>query len=382
MDDNQFRAPAPILALEPPTPASPSTIRLRKFMTSHYIDLFSDTQTRPTQGMRAAMAQALVGDEQSDDDPTTLTLCEKVAELLGQEAGVFMPSGTMCNLTAILTHTRPGDEVICDHQSHIYCTEAGGAAALAGVSVWPLQSPHGIFDVQQVHEAVRPRTRTAPRTRLLTLEQSTNFSGGAIWPLPQLREVRDAARSHGLKCHMDGARLLNASAATGIAPAEYASGWDSVWIALSKGLGCPVGAVLCGSAEFIHEAWQWKYRLGGAMRQSGVLAAAGLYALEHHLPQLETDNINAQSIWTTLSACDLFRFDPPRPSSNILRFTFASELIEADAYAKACLAEGVRLRAIGGNFIRATTHLDVSPQEAETAARTMLSVAQRMAKRA
>jgi threonine aldolase len=348
-------------------------------MTPSCIDLFSDTQTRPSPGMRAAMAQALVGDEQSDDDPTTLALCEKVAALLGQEAGMFMPSGTMCNLTAILTHTRPGDEIICDHQSHIYCTEAAGAAALAGVSVRALQSPHGIFDVQQVIDAVRPLTRTAPRTSLLTLEQTTNFSGGAIWPLAQLRAVRDAARAHGLKCHMDGARLLNASAATGIRAADYASGWDSVWIALSKGLGCPVGAVLCGSADFIRDAWQWKYRLGGAMRQSGVLAAAGLYALEHNIAQLEADNTNAQSIWNTLSACELFRFDPVQPSSNILRFTFNAECIDAEDFATRCLAEGVRLRAIGGNFIRATTHLDVSAQQAETAAHTMLSIAQRMA---
>jgi threonine aldolase len=347
-------------------------------MKTHCIDLFSDTQTRPSPGMRAFMAQAVVGDEQADEDPTTRQLCEKVADMLGQEAGVFMPSGTMCNLAAILTHTRPGDEILCDHQSHIYCTEAAGASALAGVSVWPLQSPHGIFEAQQVIDAVRPRTRTAPRTSLLTLEQTTNFSGGAIWPLAQLREVRDAARSRGLKCHMDGARLLNATAATGIAAAEYAAGWDSVWIALSKGLGCPVGAVLCGSAEFIHDAWQWKYRLGGAMRQSGVLAAAGLYALEHNLDQLKIDNMNAQAIWNTLSASGLFRFDPVQPSSNILRFTFNSQLIDADAFAARCLAAGVRVRAIGGNFIRATTHLDVSAKEAEMAARTMLTIAQGM----
>ncbi|MDB5989255.1 MAG: hypothetical protein JWQ10_658 [Herbaspirillum sp.] len=369
-----------LLRFAPEYNTQPITHRLL-IMKSHYIDLFSDTQTRPTPGMRAAMAQAIVGDEQSDDDPTTLELCKQSAELMGQEAGVFMPSGTMCNLAAILTHTRPGDEMICDHQSHIYCTEAAGASALAGVSVWPLQSPHGIFEVQQVIDAVRPRTRTAPRTSLLTIEQTTNFSGGAIWPLAQLRAVRDAGHAHGLKCHMDGARLLNATATTGISAAEYASGWDSVWIDLSKGLGCPVGAVLCGSADFIHQAWQWKYRLGGAMRQSGVLAAAGLYALEHNIAQLKTDNMNAQTIWNTLSGSDLFRFDPAQPSSNILRFTFNAEGINAEAFAKRCLAEGVRIRALGGNFIRATTHLDVSAQEAETAAQTMLSVAQAMATR-
>jgi len=350
-------------------------------MPAHCIDLYSDTQTRPTPGMRAAMAQALVGDEQSDDDPTTLRLCEQVAELLGQEAGVFMPSGTMCNLVAILTHTRPGDELICDHQSHIYGTEAAGAAALAGVSIRALMSPHGIFEAQQVVEAVRPRTRTAPRTTLLSVEQTTNFSGGAVWSLSQLQAVRDVARAHGLSCHMDGARLLNATAATGIAAADYAAGWSSVWIDLSKGLGCPVGAVLCGSAEFVREAWQWKYRLGGAMRQSGVLAAAGLYALEHHIEQLAIDHANAQSIWRALSACDLFCFDPPRPASNILRFSFGSDSVNAEAFAARCMAEGVRVRAIGGNFIRATTHLDVTAQAAATAAQTMLAVARAMAER-
>jgi threonine aldolase len=346
------------------------------------IDLYSDTQTRPTPGMRAAMAQAVVGDEQSDDDPTTLQLCETVADLLGLEAGVFMPSGTMCNLVAILTHTRPGDELICDHQSHIYGTEAAGAAALAGVSICALPSPHGIFDVQQVIEAIRPATRTAPRSTLLTAEQTTNFSGGAVWPLPQLQAVRDAARLHGLKCHLDGARLLNATAATGIAAAEYAAGWDSAWVDLSKGLGCPVGAVLCGSADFVRDAWQWKYRLGGAMRQSGILAAAGLYALEHHIEQLKDDHAHAQAIWRTLSACDLFRFDPARPSTNILRFTFDPESINAERFAERCRSEGVRVRAIGGNFIRVTTHLDVTAQDAETASQIMLSVARAMAMRA
>jgi threonine aldolase len=349
-------------------------------MNPYCIDLYSDTQTKPTPGMRAAMAQAVVGDEQSDDDPTTLQLCAKLADLLGQEAGVFMPSGTMCNLAAILTHTRPGDELICDHQSHIYGTEAAGAAALAGVSICALPSPHGIFDAQQVVHAIRPRTRTAPRSTLLSVEQTTNFSGGAIWPLPQLRAVRDAAHSHGLKCHLDGARLLNATAATGIAAADYAAGWDSAWIDLSKGLGCPVGAVLCGTADFVRDAWQWKYRLGGAMRQSGILAAAGLYALQYHIEQLKTDHVHAQQIWRTLSACDLFRFDPAQPSSNILRFSFDPESINAERFAERCRAKGVRVRAIGGNFIRATTHLDVTAQDAETASQIMLSVARAMAK--
>jgi threonine aldolase len=343
------------------------------------IDLYSDTQTRPTAGMRAAMANAVVGDEQSDDDPTTLRLCEAVAALLGMQAGVFMPSGTMCNLVGILTHTQPGDELICDHQSHIYGTEAAGAAALAGVSIRAIESPHGIFTPQQVVDAVRPRSRTAPRSTMLSVEQSTNFSGGAVWPLDQLQAVRDAGHAHGLRAHLDGARLLNATAASGVRAAEYAAGWDSAWIDLSKGLGCPVGAVLCGGSQFVRDAWQWKYRLGGAMRQSGVLAAAGLYALEHHVDRLADDNENALSIWRVLSTSGLFRFDPPQPASNILRFGFDAPAIDARMFSKRCLDEGVRVRPIGGDFVRVTTHLDVTAEQSRIAAQTMLSVASRMA---
>lgn len=349
-------------------------------MTRPCIDLYSDTQTRPTPAMRQAMANAQVGDEQSDDDPTTRELCATVADLLGQEEGVFLPSGTMCNLVAILAHTQPGDEVVCDHESHIYGTEAAGAAAIAGVSIRPIESPHGIFTAQQVEAAIRPRSRTAPHTALLSAEQTTNFSGGAIWPLDALRSVRDVAHAAGLRCHLDGARLLNASAATGIAAADYAAGWDSAWIDLSKGLGCPVGAVLCGDSAFIRAAWQWKYRLGGAMRQSGILAAAGLYALEHHIPLLADDHRNAQTIWARLSSCELFRFDPARPASNILRFSFAPDGPNSSRFVQRCLERGVRVRDIGANTIRVTTHLDVCAADAQTAADTMVDVAMELAR--
>lgn len=342
------------------------------------IDLYSDTQTRPTPGMRAAMAGAVVGDEQSGEDPTTEKLCADVAALLGMEAGVFMPSGTMCNLVAILVHTQPGDEIICDEASHIYATEAAGASALAGVSVRPIASPHGIFEAADVVAAVRAATRTAPRSAMLSVEQTTNFSGGAVWPLEGLRAVRDTAKASGLRCHLDGARLLNAVAATGICAADQVAGWDSAWIDLSKGLGCPVGAVLCGSAAFVQAAWQWKYRLGGAMRQSGVLAAAGLYALEHNIAQLATDNAHALEIWKVLSASGAFRFDPPRPDSNILRFSFAANTVDAHLFAALCSEAGVRVRPIGGNFVRATTHLDVSADDARIAAQVMVRVAKGM----
>ena len=344
-------------------------------MNADFIDLYSDTKTRPSTGMRAAMAQAVVGDEQTDEDPTTLALTARVAALLGMQAGLFLPSGTMCNLVAILCHTRPGDELICDEQAHIYGTEAAGAAALAGVSIRPIACVHGIFSKDDLISAIRDKSRSAPHTSLLAVEQTTNFSGGAIWPLAQLRQLRDVAQGFGMKTHIDGARLLNATAATGIPASDYVQGWDSAWIDLSKGLGCPVGAVLCGNGDFIDAAVQWKYRLGGAMRQSGILAAAGLYALEHNLPQLKTDHDNARLIWRGLSALAAFRFDPAEPVSNILRFSFDPARIDAIDFSARCLQAGVRVRAMSGNFVRVTTHLDVSTADAETAVAVMTQVA-------
>ena len=351
------------------------------------IDLYSDTKTLPSPAMRAAMANAIVGDEQADEDPSTLALCARVATLLGMERGVFMPSGTMCNLVAILTHTRPGDELICDHQAHIVGTEAAGAAAFAGVAVRTVASAHGVFEPAQVQALLRAPSRTAPRSALLSVEQTTNFTGGAVWPLDTLRAVRYVARQAGLRCHIDGARLLNASAATGIAAAAYCDGWDSAWIDLSKGLGCPVGAVLCGDADFIDAAWQWKYRLGGAMRQSGILAAAGLYALDHHVDRLALDHANARLIWQHLSMANessgetsnVLAFDPPVPATNILRFRFSDPAVDIHAYAAACLQAGVRIRPVDARHLRVMTHLDISSADALAAAVILRATAQRMA---
>lgn len=323
------------------------------------IDLFSDTQTRPSPGMREAMARAEVGDEQANADPTTLALCARVADLLGQEAGLFMPSGTMCNLVSILVHTRPGDEIIVDDQSHIYNTEAAGAAAIGGVSAAALPTPAGLFTPEAFAAAIRAPARTAPRSALVSVEQTTSFSGGTIWALDAMRRIRDIAHERGLMAHIDGARLLNAVAATGIPASDYAQGFDSVWLDLSKGLGCPVGAVLCGSEAFIAEAWRWKYRLGGAMRQSGILAAAGLYALDHHLAELARDNAHIRLLHAAIADLPGLGFDPSAGQSNILCFSVAELGVTAAAFAEACLAQGVRLRAIGAHQIRVTAHLDV-----------------------
>ncbi|WP_232628353.1 threonine aldolase family protein [Methylobacterium sp. Leaf118] len=346
------------------------------------IDLYSDTQTRPTPGMREAMARAEVGDEQSGSDPTTNALCERVAALLGMEAGVFMPSGTMCNLASILVHTRPGDEIIVDDQSHIYNTEAAGSAAIGGVSVRALPTRVGLFTLAQVEAAIRPPQRTAPRSALVSVEQTTSFSGGTVWDVAEMRLIRDYAQARGLKAHIDGARLLNAVTATGIPAADYAAGFDSVWIDLSKGLGCPVGAVLCGSAAFVEAAWQWKYRLGGAMRQSGVLAAAGLYALDHHIAQLAEDNANAAWLHRAIADAPGLSFDPTAGQSNILCFTVDGLGVTASAFAAACLEDGVRIRALGPRQIRVTANLDVDRAGIERAATVIRARASAFATRA
>ena len=340
------------------------------------IDLYSDTQTRPTPGMRAAMARAEVGDEQSDSDPTTRALCERAAALLGQEDGVFMPSGTMCNLVSILVQTRPGDEIVVDDQSHIYNTEAAGSAAIGGVSIAPLRTPAGIYSPDAFAAAIRPPARTAPRSALVSVEQTTSFSGGSVWALKDMRAIRDIAHANGMKAHIDGARLLNAVVATGISGAAYAEGFDSVWIDLSKGLGCPVGAVLCGSRSFIVESWRWKYRLGGAMRQSGVLAAAGLYALDHHIEQLRADNANLAHLHAAIADLPGLAFDPSAGQSNILCFSVEGLGVTAAAFAAACLADDVRVRAIGAYQIRVTTHLDVDRAGVERAAEVIRATAQ------
>ncbi|WP_375409476.1 threonine aldolase family protein [uncultured Methylobacterium sp.] len=345
------------------------------------IDLYSDTQTRPTPGMREAMARAVVGDEQSNDDPTTLALCARVADLLGQEAGVFMPSGTMCNLASILVHTRAGDEIIVDDQSHIYNTEAAGSAAIGGVSVAPLRTPAGIFSVEAFAAAIRPPARTAPRSALVSIEQTTSFSGGSVWALDDMRRIRDIAHERGLKAHIDGARLLNAVVATGITAADYADGFDSVWIDLSKGLGCPVGAVLCGTGEFVVEAWRWKYRLGGAMRQSGVLAAAGLYALDHHVEQLRIDNSHIRLLHGVIADAPGLGFDPTAGQSNILCFSVTGLGVTAPEFARGCLAHDVRVRAIGNHQIRVTTHIDVTRSQVERAAEVIRAEAVRLSGR-
>ena len=256
------------------------------------VNLYSDTQTRPTSAMRKAMAEAEVGDEQRFEDPQVTELCSRVAALLGFQAAVFLPSGTMCNEIAFRLHIRPGgDEAILHRRSHPIIAEAGGPAAFAGAMMYPLDTPLGMFTGEDVRGALRPAgDRYSPRSRLVSVEQTTNMAGGRVWPLSQLRDVVSVASEAGLRLHMDGARLMNAVVASGVAASEMTAGFDTAWLDFTKGLGAPLGAVLAGSVELIDEAWRYKQMLGGAMRQAGIVAAGALYALDHHVDRLAEDH--------------------------------------------------------------------------------------------
>lgn len=329
------------------------------------IDFSSDTKTKPTYAMRQAMAVAEVGDEQAFEDPTVNKLCARVAQLLGKEAALFAPSGCMCNQIAIATLCRPGDEVICDRSAHIAWFESGGPAANAGVLLNPLEGNRGRFTSHQLQAALRPRWRHCPEATLLAVEQTCNLGGGAIWPLAQLNEVADFAHENGMRTHMDGARLLNAVVATGISAADYAASFDSVWMDFSKGLGAPVGAVLAGSEAFINRAWTIKQRLGGGMRQAGILAAAALYALDHHIDRLAEDHANARLLAMGLSRIKGIHIDPNSVETNLVYFDIESEVLGFDAneLARRLSENGFRIGPFSVRRIRVVTHLDVSAED-------------------
>jgi threonine aldolase len=324
------------------------------------IDLYSDTMTKPTPEMRRFMCDAEVGDEQKGEDPTVNLLQEMVAELLGKEAALYLPSGTMCNQISIKLHCRPGDEILLDRTAHPLNSEGGGPAALAGAMVQPLQGHRGIFTADQVKAAIRPISRYQPRTRLVSVEQTSNMGGGTVWPLQTIREICEVAHQNHLSTHMDGARLLNSVVASNIPAKEYAAGFDSAWIDFSKGLGAPVGAVLAGSKEFIQEAWQWKQRLGGAMRQAGIIAAAGVYALRHHVSRLAEDHENAKFLARGLAEIRGVTLNPSEVETNIVILEISKSGQTSQQISDQFLAQGLRMSIVGPARLRAVTHLDVS----------------------
>jgi threonine aldolase len=329
------------------------------------VNLFSDTQTQPTEAMRRAMAYAEVGDEQRLADPTVNALQERVAELLGHEAALFLPSGTMCNAIAFRLHVRPGgDEVILDRTAHPILYEAGGPAALSGAMLNGLDGDGGVFTAAQVEAAVRPAgDRYGPRSRLVSVEQTTAVGGGRVWPLAEIRDVLEVARQHHLRTHLDGARLMNAVIASGVTAADFAGGFDTAWVDFTKGLGAPVGAVLAGSRDLIDEAWRYKQMIGGAMRQAGILAAAGLYALDHHVERLAEDHANARTLAEGLAEIPGVQIDVDRVETNIVvfgvpdAFGLCGDLYEA----------GVQVAPLGPERLRAVTHLDVDAVDIERA---------------
>ncbi len=324
------------------------------------INLFSDTQTQPSAEMRAAMANAPVGDEQLAEDPTVLALQELAASMLGKEASLFLPSGTMCNLIAVKTHARPGDMVIVDKRCHIMRAESGGAAMFSGVMLDAIETPRGIFTPEQVLAHI-PSTRTVyhPFPTLLCVENTHNYGGGAVWTKQQLLDVCSAAKSRGLATHMDGARLFNAAIASSTPVAELAEPFDSVWIDLSKGLGCPVGAVLAGSRDFIERARRYKHAFGGAMRQAGIIAAAGVYALKHNIARLTADHSNARLLASAIEKMPRARLLFP-VDTNIVFFTVDG--ISPTDFAAKMKDRGVRFSTVGAG-IRAVTHLDISTDD-------------------
>ena len=323
------------------------------------IDLFSDTKSRPSDAMKKAMVEAELGDEQADEDPTTIELCDHVADLLGKEKALFLPSGTMCNQIALAIHCRPGDEIIAEETAHIINFEVGGAAVLANAMIRPVKGTNGLFALDQLEAALRPAFRHAPKSRLVSVEQTSNLGGGSVWPLERLKSISGFARDHQLLVHMDGARLMNAVVASGVSAKEYGAQVDTVWIDLSKGLGCPVGGVLAGSAAFIQEAWQWKQRLGGSMRQSGIIAAAGLYALKHNVARLAEDHDNAKFLAHRLADIPGLEIDPARVETNIILLRVTSDKMSAHQVADTLAAQGIRIGAMTDRTARLVTHLDV-----------------------
>lgn len=340
-------------------------------MPDALIDLRSDTVTRPTPAMRQAMAAAEVGDDVFGEDPTLNRLQERVAAVLGKEAALYVPSGTMSNQICIRAQTQPGDEMLCDSRCHIYNFEAGGPAVLSGVTCRCIDGDHGILDVSQFEDKIRPGNDHLVRTRIVALENTHNRGGGRVYPLDKVEAISTWAHKHGLLMHLDGARLWNAVVATGIPAAVWASHFDTVSVCFSKGLGAPIGSALAGSRDFIQRAKRIRKLFGGGMRQGGVAAAGALFALENHVERLAEDHRKAQVLAQAIQDAPGLRLDPPEVDTNLLWVEVEPELGSARDIANAVKERGVLVHVAGPNTFRACTHLDVSPAQVERAAEVL-----------
>jgi len=328
------------------------------------IDLRSDTVTRPSLGMREAMARAEVGDDVFGEDPTVRRLEERVAGLLGKEAGLFVPSGTMANQVALGTLARSGDEVICHEGAHIAGFEGGAPAALWGIQLRPIPGERGVLAPAGVEAAIRGDADWLPRTRVIEVENTHNAAGGTVWPLEGLREMGRIAAARGLALYLDGARLMNASAASGVSPRDYAGPATLASTCLSKGLGAPAGSVLTGPRDLLREARRLRKRLGGGMRQAGILAAAGIYALDHNVTRLPEDHANARRLAAGLAELPGWRL-AAAPETNLVYL----HIDDAPAVAGRLKDKGVLCAVAGRDLLRFVTHLDVSAQGIEEALR-------------
>lgn len=326
-------------------------------MTPAVVDLRSDTVTRPTPAMRDAIAAAEVGDDVLGHDPTTLHLEERIAELLGKDRSLFFPSGTMANQTGLAVLSERGTEVVLESQAHILDHEEGAAAVLSGLQLRTVTGEDGLLTAELVKAAIRPPSLHTPRTTMVAVENTHLGSGGRVMPLENLRGIRKVAEDAGVSVHMDGARLWHAAVATGIPMADYAACADTVMVCLSKGLGAPVGSMLAGSADAIERAWRIRRRFGGGMRQSGILAAAGLHALEHHVERLAEDHDRASRLAEGIEGLD--GLSVVEPETNIVFIDLVDPGITVGAFLEAISQQGVLMVPFGPTRVRAVTHLEV-----------------------
>lgn len=333
------------------------------------IDLRSDTVTKPTEAMREAMAKAEVGDDVYGEDPTVNRLQDMAAGLLGKKAALFVPSGTMANQLAIRIQTQPGQEVIAESKAHIVRYEQGAAGALAGVQLHWVVGDRGIMGPEQIEAAIRPTDPHSIQTALICLENTHNSGGGTIYPLATIERIRTLASAHRIPMHLDGARLFNAVAATTLPPAAYAQHFETVSLCLSKGLGAPAGSLLLtNDPALIDKAKRFRRMYGGAMRQAGILAAAGIYALDHHVGRLKDDHDNAKRLARKLQQISAITINPQHVDTNIVIFDVVGHKLAPAAIVAALKQEGVLINAIGGTSFRAVTHLDVSTKQIDMAA--------------
>ena len=332
-----------------------------------YIDLRSDTVTKPSAAMRQAMANAEVGDDVFGEDPTVLALQEKVAALLGKEKAIYVPSGVMSNQLAIKAQTDPGDEIICEQDAHIFNYETAAPSLISSVQVKTIPGVRGVIRAEQLTTAMRPKVYYMPRSRMICLENTHNRAGGTVYPLDEIKKIASFARSHEMTMHLDGARLWNAWVATGIHPKEYAQYFDSVSVCFSKGLGAPVGSAVVGSAAMIERVHRWRKIYGGGMRQAGIIAAGALYALDHNIERLKEDHEKAKYFAERISALSRLSVDMETVQTNIVIVNTEKTGKQPDEIIALLRSKGLLVTLGSYNSIRAVMHLDVSMEQVKQA---------------